>query len=165
MVFSGGMPRASYGDRNTVTAIQGETHVTFSLSSKILDFVVVKEQETGVGSCLVMLAEEEVVFIDLEGEEWPPIRAPYLASLHSSAITCACLVAGVLGEVADKIQEAGSKQQAKLSPRPWPIDGGRLPKGDQEEEAKKKNRQKDILLTGHEDGKEEEERRGEEGRL
>lgn len=150
IVFSGGMPRASYGDRNTVTAIEGEHHTTFSLSSKILDFVVVKEQECGVGSCLVILAEEEVVFIDLESEDWPAFRAPYLASLHSSAITCSYLVAGVLNEVMEKVQEAGRKQQARLSSRPWPIDGGQLPK--EEEETDKKKKQRDILLTGHEDG-------------
>lgn len=53
---------------------------------------------------MVILAEEEVVFIDLESEDWPAFRAPYLASLHSSAITCAYLVSGVLNEVMEKIK-------------------------------------------------------------
>ncbi|KAK8379078.1 hypothetical protein O3P69_019122 [Scylla paramamosain] len=152
IVFSGGMPRASYGDKNTVTVIEGERHVTFSLSSKVLDFVIVKNKDTGVGSSLVVLAEEEVVFIDLETEDWPAFQAPYLASLHSSAITCAYLAAGVLNEVMDKIKDAGRKQHARLSSRPWPVDGGRLPKEEEEEEGKKKKKEQDILLTGHEDG-------------
>ena len=42
MLFSGGMPRASYGDRHTVTAMQGEQqHCVFDLSSKIVDFVTI----------------------------------------------------------------------------------------------------------------------------
>lgn len=47
-MFSGGMPRASYGDRNTVTVMQGDQHhVTFTLTSKVLDFVVVIHEEAG----------------------------------------------------------------------------------------------------------------------
>ena len=38
VIFSGGMPRASHGDRNTVTVIHGSEHVVFDLTSKILDF-------------------------------------------------------------------------------------------------------------------------------
>jgi len=40
MVFCGGMPRASYGERHTVTVIQDTKHVVFDLSSKVVDFVV-----------------------------------------------------------------------------------------------------------------------------
>lgn len=144
-VFSGGMPRASYGDRNTVTAILDDNHVTFNLTSKVIDFVVVKDSEEGHASCLVILAEEEAVFIDLESEDWPSFAAPYLASLHSSAITCSVLASSVAADVYDKIKEAGSKQQSGLSTRPWPINGGKVKNTDTP-------RQRDILLTGHEDG-------------
>lgn len=47
IIFGGGMPRASYGDRNTVTAMQGEFHVTFNLTSRVIDFVVVDDDESG----------------------------------------------------------------------------------------------------------------------
>ena len=41
IIFSGGMPRASYGDRHTVTIMQGnDRHVVFDLSSRVVDFVV-----------------------------------------------------------------------------------------------------------------------------
>nr|XP_045599883.1 lethal(2) giant larvae protein homolog 1-like isoform X2 [Procambarus clarkii] len=145
IVFSGGMPRASYGDRNTVTAILGDNHVTFNLTSKVIDFVVVKDSESGHASCLAILAEEEAVFIDLESEDWPAFAAPYLASLHSSAITCSVLASSVAADVYDKIKEAGSKQQSGLSTRPWPINGGKIKNTDTP-------KQKDVLLTGHEDG-------------
>ena len=36
------MPRASYGDRHTVTAMQGENnHAVFDFASKVIDFVSV----------------------------------------------------------------------------------------------------------------------------
>jgi len=40
VIFSGGMPRASYGDRHTVTVMCGDSHVVFDLSSPVVDFVV-----------------------------------------------------------------------------------------------------------------------------
>jgi len=40
VIFSGGMPRASYGDRHTVSVIQGDTHVVFDLTSPVVDFIV-----------------------------------------------------------------------------------------------------------------------------
>lgn len=39
MIFSGGMPRASYGDHHTVTIMQGEKHIVFDFTSKVIDFV------------------------------------------------------------------------------------------------------------------------------
>jgi len=49
IVFSGGMPRASYGDRHTVSVIRGDTHVVFDLTSPVVDFIVLcsaDEQES-----------------------------------------------------------------------------------------------------------------------
>ena len=39
MIFAGGMPRASYGDRHTVTAMQGAMHQVFDFTSRVVDFV------------------------------------------------------------------------------------------------------------------------------
>ena len=33
------MPRAAYGDRNTVTVMQGASHVALDFSSRVIDFV------------------------------------------------------------------------------------------------------------------------------
>lgn len=39
LIFSGGMPRACYGDRHAVTVRLGTTkHVAFELTSKVIDF-------------------------------------------------------------------------------------------------------------------------------
>lgn len=59
---------------------------------------------SGLASCLVILAEEEMVFIDLKTEEWPSFASPYLTSLHSSAITCSCFVSNVASDVFNKIK-------------------------------------------------------------
>ena len=41
-VFAGGMPRASYSDKFTVTVMKGEEkHTVFDLSSKVVDFKLV----------------------------------------------------------------------------------------------------------------------------
>ena len=44
-VFSGGMPRASYGDRHTVSVVHGDKHVVFDFSSKVIDFFVICDSD------------------------------------------------------------------------------------------------------------------------
>ena len=39
MIFSGGMPRASYGDRHTVSIMHGDNHMVAELTSRVVDFV------------------------------------------------------------------------------------------------------------------------------
>ena len=90
-VFSGGMPRASYGDKFTVTVMrqeegEEEQHTVFDLTSKIVDFLVVEGGEGGP-DYLLILSEEELVCVDLCSPSWPALEAPYMQSIHSSAIT------------------------------------------------------------------------------
>jgi hypothetical protein len=40
IIFSGGMPRASYGDRHSVSVMHGQDHVVYDFTSRVLDFVV-----------------------------------------------------------------------------------------------------------------------------
>lgn len=42
------MPRANYGDRFTVTAMQDDNHVTFNLTSRVIDFLVTEDEEKGM---------------------------------------------------------------------------------------------------------------------
>jgi len=44
-VFSGGMPRASYGDHHTVSVVHGEKHVVFDFASKVIDFFVICDSD------------------------------------------------------------------------------------------------------------------------
>ncbi|NXC76765.1 L2GL1 protein, partial [Anhinga anhinga] len=97
IIFSGGMPRASYGDRHCVSVLQGQTLATLDFTSRVIDFFTVQSTEAAEGGfenprALVVLVEEELVAIDLQTPGWPIIPAPYLAPLHSSAITCSCHV-------------------------------------------------------------------------
>uniref|UniRef100_A0A1A8PJX9 LLGL scribble cell polarity complex component 2 n=2 Tax=Nothobranchius rachovii TaxID=451742 RepID=A0A1A8PJX9_9TELE len=146
LLFNGGMPRASYGDRHCITVIHGKTHVALDFTSRIIDFFVIRSgpQHTGDPSALVVLVEEEVVVIDLQTEGWPVIQTPYLVPLHSSAITCSHHVSAIPLKLWERIITSGELQNAHYSKKPWPITGGQNLAPDPP--------QRDLLLTGHEDG-------------
>ena len=62
MIFAGGMPRASYGDRHCVTVMQGNKHVVFDFTSKVIDFFTMSDVDSVYGKCL---CEKKVVAIFL----------------------------------------------------------------------------------------------------
>ncbi|RZF47818.1 hypothetical protein LSTR_LSTR013143 [Laodelphax striatellus] len=70
LLFSGGMTRASYGDKNTITALRGRhisegKHVIFDFTSKIIDFFTISAPDGEKGVCaLIVLAEVELVAIE-----------------------------------------------------------------------------------------------------
>ncbi|XP_046335911.1 lethal(2) giant larvae protein homolog 1-like isoform X1 [Haliotis rufescens] len=154
IIFAGGMPRASYGDRHTLSVMQGENHVVFDFTSRVVDFIVMSradqcdatDDRTGYDEphALVALVEEELVVIDLDTCDWPTIQLPYLGSIHSSAITCSHHVSNVSDQLWQKIIDAGHAQNKQYSQREWPIKGGKS--------LSKDPATKDMLLTGHEDG-------------
>lgn len=61
-------------------------------------------------SALVVLLEEELVVIDLQSAGWPTIPAPYLAPLHSSAITCSYHISNVPPKLWERVVSAGQQQ-------------------------------------------------------
>ncbi|KAM6957462.1 LOW QUALITY PROTEIN: lethal(2) giant larvae protein homolog 1 [Aplochiton taeniatus] len=149
LLYSGGMPRASYGDRHCLTVQQDRDHVTLDFTSRVIDFFTVHatepEQEFDDPSALVVLLEEELVVVDLQASGWPSLPTPYLAPLHSSAITCSCHVASVPAKLWERLVNAGRVQRGQQHTQgKWPICGGKslapTPK------------QQELLLTGHEDG-------------
>ncbi|XP_037611029.1 LLGL scribble cell polarity complex component 2 isoform X1 [Sebastes umbrosus] len=147
LLFSGGMPRASYGDRHCITVIHSKTHVALDFTSRIIDFFAINAgpQHTGDPSALVVLVEEELVVIDLQTEGWPVIQTPYLVPLHSSAITCSHHVSAIPLKLWERVIAAGDLQSTHYSKKqPWPITGGQNMAPDPP--------QRDLLLTGHEDG-------------
>ncbi|XP_018044646.1 PREDICTED: lethal(2) giant larvae protein homolog 1 isoform X2 [Atta colombica] len=158
VLFSGGMQRASYGDRHTITVMTKEKHLVFDFTSKIIDFFTVfpKEEEENnenlIGpEALIVLAEEELVAIDLTNPEWKMMALPYLVSLHASSVTCSQHVPNVPEELWEAIVAAGKAQTEHLySDKSWPIDGGIILC--QKPANPDKPRNKDLLLTGHEDG-------------
>lgn len=48
-IFSGGMPRASYGDKHTVTVMCGDKHQVLDFTSKVVDFFTIchGDEESG----------------------------------------------------------------------------------------------------------------------
>ncbi|XP_060521862.1 lethal(2) giant larvae protein homolog 1 isoform X3 [Cylas formicarius] len=170
IVFSGGMPRSNYSDKYTVSVIHGDNHVALDFTSKVIDFVVVhsrttpeheeeelenQENENGVDGnatrgqpeALIVLAEEELVAIDLLSKNWKMLNLPYLVAIHSSAVTCSQYVSAIPEELWGHLKDAGRAQTSHLySDRSWPIDGGKLlcSKGTKPK--------RELLLTGHEDG-------------
>ena len=89
---------------------------------------------------LVVLAEEEMVVIDLQSENWPTFRQPYMASMHSSAITCSSHVSNIPEQLWTKISDAGETQSSGFSSRTWPVNGGKS--------LGENINNRDLLLTG-----------------
>uniref|UniRef100_A0A4W5MRG9 LLGL scribble cell polarity complex component 2 n=1 Tax=Hucho hucho TaxID=62062 RepID=A0A4W5MRG9_9TELE len=146
LFLSGGMPRASYGDRHCISVIHSKTHVALDFTSRIIDFFVIRDGpgHTGEPSALVVLVEEELVVIDLQTEGWPVIQTPYLVPLHCSAITCSHHVSAIPLKLWERVLSAGALQNTHYSKKPWPMTGGQNLAPDPP--------QRDLLLTGHEDG-------------
>uniref|UniRef100_A0A8C3LYN8 LLGL scribble cell polarity complex component 2 n=1 Tax=Chrysolophus pictus TaxID=9089 RepID=A0A8C3LYN8_CHRPC len=148
IIFQGGMPRASYGDRHSISVIHGSQQIAFDFTSRVIDFFIIFSSEPTAEfddpSAMVVLAEEELIVIDLKSAGWPAVHPPYLASLHCSAITCSHHVSNIPLKLWERIISAGSKQNVHFSNMPWPIDGGTNIAPDPP--------QRDLLLTGHEDG-------------
>lgn len=141
------MPRASYGDRFTVSVLNGgKQHVVFDLTSKVVDFCLISETDTNITESLVVLAEEELIVVDLITSGWPSFLLPYLASLHSSAITSQTTVS-VTPQLHRKIVSHPQllPSPGKISLRTWPINGG-VSDSPQNDE----NSNILLLLTGHE---------------
>lgn len=149
VVFAGGMPRSAYGEHQCVSVhCRDGTKVAFDFTSKVIDFFVTfNDERPEQAEVLVVLLEEELVAYDLTDETVPQINAPYLHSLHASAVTCNHLVSQVTSEVYEKIVRAGEAQLSEYSAKPWPITGGSIPESNEEEKS-----EYDILITGHEDG-------------
>ncbi|KAG7211969.1 hypothetical protein KM043_011171 [Ampulex compressa] len=157
VLFSGGMQRATYGDRHTITVMTKEKHVVFDFTSKVIDFFTVfpKPEDSreipDSPEALVVLAEEEIVAIDLTNPEWKMMALPYLVSLHASAVTCSQHVPNVPEELWEAIVSAGKAQTEHLySDKVWPIDGGLILC--QKPVTPDKPKSRELLLTGHEDG-------------
>lgn len=49
IIFSGGMPRASYGDRHCVSVLQGQTLATLDFTSRVIDFFTVQSAQVPEG--------------------------------------------------------------------------------------------------------------------
>ncbi|KAK6110559.1 LLGL2 family protein [Brugia pahangi] len=156
-LFTGGMPRASYGDRYTLTAVRGGKMVVFDFGSAIVDFIVVpslqNQKHADYKNCLALLilCEQELVCIDLTDGSWPLVNLPYLQPIHSSQITCVIHYSNIEEHVWKGLIKASEVQNKLSSKCKWPIHGGadaETPAPCASTNAEKRQ----LLITGHEDG-------------
>lgn len=149
IIFSGGMPRSAYGDHNCVSvhASDGQK-VCLDFTSKVIDFFVTYKEDSEAVQVLIVLLEEELCAYDLTDAKVSAVKAPYLHSVHASAVTCNYLASQVTQEVYERILRAGDEQDLDYSSINWPITGGVLP----EEVLEADENAIEMLLTGHEDG-------------
>ena len=99
--------------------------MVFSLSSKIIDFIVTETETECQPDSLIILSEEEIVLVDLLTPGWPQYRPPYLLSLHASAITCLSLHSELPEDLLTELELlASTKTEHKYSARAWPVQGG-----------------------------------------
>lgn len=144
------MPRSAYGDHSCVSVHASDGNkICLDFTSKVIDFFLTYQDDSDIAEVLVVLLEEELCAYDLTDPKVPPIKAPYLHSVHASAVTCNYLASQVTQEVYDKIIKAGEDQDQHYSNIEWPINGGDVV---EEEESGDSEKLYEILLTGHEDG-------------
>lgn len=102
LIFTGGMPRASFGDKCTVAVHKKNKQLVFDCSSRVIDIIAIDsdylDDEPQNPHTLLILCEEELVAIDLAHPDWLPFSLPYLCALHASPITACTHVAGLDGE-------------------------------------------------------------------
>ncbi|OQV25723.1 Lethal(2) giant larvae protein-like protein 2 [Hypsibius exemplaris] len=92
LILSGGMPRSRYGDHQTVTVMQGEKHVVFDFTSKVVDFLTIGGK----------------------------LELPYLFVIHSSSITTSHYVGDVSPELWTSLTAAGRAAKRVPSSRKSP---------------------------------------------
>ncbi|EDW71166.1 lethal(2) giant larvae protein [Drosophila virilis] len=153
IIFSGGMPRSAYGDHNCVSVHSSDgKKICLDFTSKVIDFFVTYKEESEDLQVLVVLLEEEFCAYDLTDAKVPAIKAPYLHSVHASAVTCNYIASQVTQTVYKRIKRAGGEQDIEFSSIDWPVTGGVLPEGVAQCDENETTKEYEILLTGHEDG-------------
>jgi len=66
---------------------------------------------------LLILAEEELVAVDLQTPGWPLYQLPYINSIHASSIVSASHINNVPRGLWERINMAGHCQHTNFSPR------------------------------------------------
>lgn len=49
IIFQGGMPRASYGDRHSISVVHGSQQIAFDFTSRVIDFFIIFSSEPTAG--------------------------------------------------------------------------------------------------------------------
>ncbi len=106
---------------------------------RVIDFVLVPN-DAAAPKTLLILAEEEMVAVDMTDDACPSMALPYLNAIHASAVTCLAHAADVDKDLYERLTRE-RVDNASL----WPATGGQVEEGGH-------NPDRDLLVTGHEDG-------------
>ncbi|KAK6032885.1 LLGL2 protein [Ostertagia ostertagi] len=158
VLFSGGMPHASYGDRFVVTARQGDRTCVFDFASPVIDFLLTTGGEfgyidDGYHTCALVLTENELVCIDLTDRYWRVIPTEQIFPLHASQITTSTHCSHVEKHVWSKLNKLSAEEirrNRKFSTNAWPLNA-KIPVSDETRVVKEATKRQ-LYLTGHENG-------------
>ena len=152
IVFSGGLPRASYSDKHCISILEdNQVKAVLDFTSKVVDFLVIKEPDEAVPHCLMVLCEQEIVAVDLQTAEkdFATFSKPYLSCIHSSNISASAHIADCPHDLWTILKEGGRRGVGSGgTDRPWPVNGGYT----RDSKAAVAKSSKDVLVTGHDDG-------------
>jgi lethal(2) giant larvae protein len=163
LVMSGGASLDKIDGDSVTVAVDDELY-TMQLTSPVRGMHVLEDVHTdrdsgivnsgsdGVATTtmrdiLVLLLEQEILFIELSPPEFPLVPPPYLFSPHNSPIKLVTMSSGVGREVWQSLSQIGRVQREtvyRASIKKWPVNGGKL--------RSRPHDRRDVLLTGHEDG-------------
>ncbi|MFH4977223.1 hypothetical protein AB6A40_003932 [Gnathostoma spinigerum] len=157
--YTGGMERATWGDRYTLSVKRTGKEVVFDFGSPVVDFFVVPSVCNGIepdysnSIALLVLCQQEFVAIDLTDGSWPVLSLPYLFPIHSSPITTNIHCANIEEHVWKTLTKATEAQQGRKirDKKSWPIHAGANVKPPAPC-ASSNTEKRQLLITGHEDG-------------
>lgn len=152
IIFSGGLPKESYGDRNGITVKGNIGHHIFDLDSKVVHLTF----HFSTDPVLFILCEQELAAIDLSNNSVKLLLPPYLYPLHFSPVTTFSLITNLDDNIFKILNSTDLKQACNnfsrrswplLSKQNWPLFG----KDEKCSNANIENKQ-NLLITGHENG-------------
>ncbi|KAI1725443.1 LLGL2 domain-containing protein [Ditylenchus destructor] len=151
ILFTGGMPNASYGDRYTLTISLLNKLVVLDFESAVLDFAIL--QDEGSAPALFVLCQEELVVIDLMVPSFPMFRLPHFNPIHSSPVTFMTISLNLSDTAISRLYQINQEQlkRSEYSSRSWPLKcGSRFARQNNLDELPGK--ETSLLVTGHENG-------------
>ncbi|CAJ0578246.1 unnamed protein product, partial [Mesorhabditis spiculigera] len=150
VVFSGGMPSDDGPPMPALTLLKAARSATvLEMDNPILSFITLSSVPWPTAPqqphAVVVLLKGDIMYIDLQKENYPCLESPHAMDLHESPVTALSYHSECPSDLMGALALVGCKQRKKgFSDRQWPINGGvgrEAASGYQE-----------LLITGHKDG-------------
>ncbi|CAJ0927632.1 unnamed protein product, partial [Mesorhabditis belari] len=150
VIFSGGMPTDDGVPVPALTLLKAARSATvLEMDNPILSFITLPmapwPSSPQQPHAVVVLLKGDIMYIDLQKENYPCLESPHAMDLHESPVTAVSYHSECPSDLMGALALVGCKQRKKgFSDRQWPINGGvgrEAASGYQE-----------LLITGHKDG-------------